>query len=93
MLSLEWARYKINVNAVCPGVALTPMTEMVYAREPGLRAQRLKRTPMGREVLPSEVADLVLFLCSDRASFINGAAVPIDGGFLNSGFMPEPEES
>ena len=92
MLSLEWARYNINVNAVCPGVALTPMTKMVYEREPELRAQRLKRMPLGREVLPEEIADLVLFLCSEKSSYISGVAVPIDGGFLNSGFFQEPEE-
>ena len=91
MLSLEWARYKINVNAVCPGVAKTPMSEMVYKRDPALRAQRLKRMPMGREVLPGEIADLVLFLCSDKSTYINGASILIDGGFLYSGFMPEPE--
>ena len=93
LLSLEWARYDINVNAVCPGVALTPMTEMVYQRDPSLRAQRLKRTPMGREALPKEIADLVVFLCSDESAYINGAAIPVDGGFLNSGFMPEPTET
>ena len=90
-LGLEWARYGINVNAVCPGVAITPMTEMVYSREPGLREQRLKRFPIKREVLPAEVADLVLFLCSDEARYINGVGIPIDGGFLNSGFYQEPE--
>lgn len=93
MLSLEWAEYGINVNAVCPGVALTPMTEMVYKREPYLRPQRLKRMPLGREVLPEEIADLVLFLCSEHASYISGAALPIDGSFLNSGFMKDPEDS
>ena len=93
MLSLEWARHGINVNAVCPGVALTPMTKMVYEREPELRAQRLKRMPLGREVLPEEIADLVLFLCSEQSRYISGVAVPIDGGFLNSGFMPEPDGS
>ena len=85
-LGLEWARYGINVNAVCPGVAITPMTAMVYEREPELREQRLKRFPIKREVLPEEVADLVLFLCSDEARYINGVGIPIDGGFLNSGF-------
>ncbi len=89
MLALEWARHGINVNAVCPGVALTPMTKMVYERDPELRAQRLKRMPLGREVLPEEIADLVVFLCGERASYISGAAIPIDGGFLNSGFLPE----
>ena len=89
-LGLEWARYGINVNAVCPGVAVTPMTEMVYSREPDLREQRLKRFPIKREVLPEEVADLVLFLCSDEARYINGVGIPIDGGFLNSGFYQDP---
>ena len=92
VLSLEWAGYNINVNAVCPGMVLTPMTEMVYKREPAVRAQRLKRMPAGREAYPEEVADLVLFLCSERSTHINGAAIPIDGAFLNSGFMPEKED-
>ena len=91
VLSLEWARYGINVNAVCPGMVLTPMTELVYKREPALRAQRLKRMPAGREAYPEEVADLVLFLCSDSSAHISGAAIPIDGAFLNNGFMLEPD--
>ena len=90
-LGLEWARYDINVNAICPGVALTPMTKMVYEREPELRAQRLKKFPIKREVTPEEVADLALFLCSDEASYISGVGIPIDGGFLNSGFYQDPE--
>ena len=91
VLSLEWAEYDINVNAVCPGMVLTPMTEMVYKREPALRGQRLKRMPSGREAYPEEVADLVLFLCSDKATHISGTAIPIDGAFLNNGFMLENE--
>ncbi len=91
VLSLEWAEYNINVNAVCPGMVLTPMTEMVYKREPTLRAQRLKRMPARREAYPEEVADLVLFLCSDRSTHISGTAIPIDGAFLNNGFMLENE--
>ena len=91
VLSLEWAEYGINVNAVCPGMVLTPMTEMVYKREPTLRAQRLKRMPARREAYPEEVADLVLFLCSDRATHISGTDIPIDGAFLNNGFMLENE--
>ena len=90
-LGLEWAQHGINVNAVCPGVAITPMTEMVYKREPELREQRLKRFPIKREVLPEEVAELVLYLCSDEARYINGVGIPIDGGFLNSGFYQAPE--
>ena len=89
-LGLEWAQYGINVNAVCPGIAETAMTKMVYEREPELREQRLKRFPIKREVLPEEVAELVLFLCSDEARYINGVGIPIDGGFLNSGFYQDP---
>ena len=91
VLSLEWAEYGINVNAVCPGMVLTPMTEMVYTREPTLQAQRLKRMPAGREAYPEEIADLVLFLCSDKSAHISGTAIPIDGAFLNNGFMLERE--
>ena len=91
VLSLEWAEHNINVNAVCPGMVLTPMTEMVYKREPTLRAQRLKRMPARREAYPEEVADLVLFLCGDKSAHISGTAIPVDGAFLNNGFMLEPE--
>ncbi len=91
VLSLEWARYNINVNAICPGVVLTPATKAIYQRDPDLRTSRLNRTPSGREVHPQEVADLVLFLCSDKARQINGIAIPIDGAFLNNGFMLEED--
>ena len=91
VLSLEWSGYGINVNAVCPGMVLSPMTELVYKREPALREQRLKRMPAGREAYPEEVADLVMFLCGDGAAHISGAAIPVDGAFLNNGFMLEVE--
>ncbi len=90
VLSLEWATYNINVNAICPGMVMTGMTERVYKREPELRVERLKRMPAGREAYPQEVADMVLFLCSDKAAHINGTAIPIDGAFLNNAFMLEP---
>ena len=90
MLSIEWAEHDILTNTVCPGVAETAMTTLVYERDPQLRDTRRKRMPIKREVRPDEIADLIVFLCSPRASYINGVAIPIDGGFLNSGFMPEP---
>lgn len=89
VLSLEWAQYNINVNSICPGVVLTPMTDLVYTRQPELREQRLKRVPAGREAYPEEIANLVIFLCGDKAMHISGAAIPVDGGFLNNGFMLE----
>ena len=90
MLSIEWAEHEILTNTVCPGMAETAMTTRVYERDPQLRDTRRKRMPIKREVRPDEIADLIVFLCSPRASYINGVAIPIDGGFLNSGFMPEP---
>ena len=90
MLAVEWARYGINVNAVCPGVAATAMTTLVYSRDPALLATRRKRMPIPREVYPEEIAELVAFLCGTGGNYINGTAIPIDGGFLQSGFMPEP---
>ncbi|MDE0024456.1 MAG: SDR family NAD(P)-dependent oxidoreductase [Spirochaetaceae bacterium] len=90
MLAVEWARYGINVNTVCPGVAATAMTTLVYSRDPALRSSRRKRMPIPREVYPEEIAALVAFLCGPGGDYINGAAIPIDGGFLQSGFMPEP---
>lgn len=89
VLSVEWAEHRINVNAVCPGVAKTPMTDLVYSRDPELQRIRRSRMPIPREVLPEEIADLVVFLCGAGSAYVNGAAIPIDGGFLNSGFMPE----
>ena len=91
MLAVEWARYGINVNTVCPGVAATAMTTTVYARDPALRESRRKRMPIPREVYPEEIAALVVFLCGPGGDYVNGAAIPIDGGFLQSGFMPEPD--
>ncbi len=91
LLSIEWARHNINVNAVCPGITTTPMVRLVNERQPWLQAQRLKRMPMGREASPEEVADLAVFLCGDGSTYINGTAIPVDGAWLNSGFLPEPE--
>ncbi len=75
--ALEFARDNIRVNAVLPGPILTPMT--VRDDDPGA-ADRLAATPLGRAGLPTDVADLVLFLVSDAASFITGAEFVIDGG-------------
>lgn len=91
MLAVEWAQYQININTVCPGVAATPMTKRVYSRDPSLKEMRRKRMPIPREVYPEEIAELVAFLCGNGGNYVNGAAIPIDGGFSQSGFMPEPK--
>lgn len=74
----DHAEEKIRVNAVCPGYIQTPMTKETLAeRGYGI----ILRTPMRREGQPEEIAELVVFLCSDRASYITGAAYAADGGY------------
>lgn len=77
--ALRHARAGIRVNAVCPGVIETPMTDSVAAN-PEIRKIMENMTPMGRMGQPEEIASAVLWLCSDQASFVTGHAMVIDGG-------------
>jgi NAD(P)-dependent dehydrogenase (short-subunit alcohol dehydrogenase family) len=79
-LAIAWAGDCVRVNAVAPGFIVTPMTDAEI--DPAYRARVNERTPMGRWGEPQHIADAVLFLCSDRASFITGAILPVDGGYL-----------
>lgn len=80
--ALENARYRIRVNAVCPGVVETPMGERIFAETPGARERLVARHPQGRLVQTAEVSNAVIWLCSDRASFTTGHALTVDGGFV-----------
>jgi NAD(P)-dependent dehydrogenase (short-subunit alcohol dehydrogenase family) len=75
----EYGRAGIRVNAICPGVIDTAMTKGL---SPELIAGVKQMTPMGRIADASEVADVALFLASDESSFITGAAVLVDGGYI-----------
>ncbi|MDR3441842.1 MAG: glucose 1-dehydrogenase [Legionella sp.] len=84
-MAVEYAPYNIRVNAVAPGIIDTPMTDRAIGAVPDV--MELKRAkgqihPLGRLGLPLEVARTVLFLASDEASFITGAILPVDGGYL-----------
>ncbi len=83
-LAIEWAQRGIRVNAVAPGTIRTEGVRQLSA-EPG-GAEYLETIavahPVGRLGEPSEVANAILFLASDEASFITGAILPVDGGFL-----------
>lgn len=76
---------KIRVNAIAPGFLLTEQNRFLMQKEDGSPTPRgekvLAKTPMGRYGAPEEMAGPVLWLCSDAASFVNGAIIPIDGGF------------
>ncbi|MBI2688791.1 MAG: SDR family oxidoreductase [Acidobacteria bacterium] len=80
-LAVAWAPDGIRVNAVAPGWIATPLTQPLQD-DPVRAAPILERCPMKRWGLPEEVAPPVLFLCSGAASFINGAILPVDGGYL-----------
>ena len=80
-LALDWAKLGIRVNAVAPAFLRTPLTQGLL-EEPGMEQKLLERTPMGRLVEPSEVADAILFLASDASSMITGHTLPVDGGWV-----------
>ncbi len=77
--ALEYARQGIRVNAVCPGYIVTDMT-----REPMQRKgdQIVSRIPFGRLGTPEDIAEMVVWLCSDRAGYVSGAAYNVDGCYV-----------
>lgn len=87
-LALELAPYRINVNAVCPGVVFTPLWEEQaadQARRKGIEEKEvkkdlLKNIPLARLGTPEDVANLVLFLASSRSDYITGQAINLSGG-------------
>jgi len=70
----------VRVNAIAPGSIDTPLFMDVINTTPHSRADYEKRTPMGRIAKSEEVAAAATWLCSDAASYVTGAVVPVDGG-------------
>ena len=78
--ALDYAAQNIRVNAVCPGYIDTPMMGRFTGGTPKGRAKVISEEPIGRMGQPEEIANAVLWLCSDAASFVVGHAMVVDGG-------------
>jgi NAD(P)-dependent dehydrogenase (short-subunit alcohol dehydrogenase family) len=85
--ALENAKRGIRINAVCPGFIETPMADRVF-RVPGVHKYVLSCHPIGRLGKPTEIAEAVVWMCSDRASFMTGQSLVLDGGFLAGSNSP-----
>lgn len=80
--ALENAKAGIRVNAVCPGVIKTPMIDRFTGKNKEVEKQFVDMEPVGRLGQPEEVAEAVMWLCSDAASFVTGISLPVDGGWI-----------
>jgi NAD(P)-dependent dehydrogenase (short-subunit alcohol dehydrogenase family) len=79
-LALEWGPTGIRSNVVSPGLIRTPMSEPFY-RTPGVAERRGAIVPLGRVGAPPDIADVVVFLAGDRAAYVTGQEITVDGGF------------
>ncbi len=80
--ALECAKHGIRINAVCPGVIQTPMIDRLTGKKKEAIEQYTALEPLGRFGQPEEIANAVLWLCSDEASFVTGHGMAVDGGFV-----------
>jgi len=80
--AMQYAAKGIRINAVCPGWIRTPLTEDILVHDPQAEAQMILHQPIGRLGKAEEVAQAVVWLCSDKASLVVGTALAVDGGYL-----------
>jgi len=90
-LANEWGPHGIRSNVVSPGLVVTPMSQPFYDT-PGVTERRKAVVPARRIGMPQDVADAILYLASDRASYINGEEIIVDGGYANMlmNLVPRP---
>ena len=79
--ALEYAPRGVRINAICPGTIETAMVEDMIAKGELDVPEAVANQPIGRLGRPEEIAAAVLWLCSPAASFVLGAALPVDGGY------------
>ncbi len=80
--ALDYGNRGIRVNAVCPGVIQTAMVESLLDTIPEIIDSLNKQSPLGRIGQPPEIAEAIVWLCSDAASFVTGHAMVVDGGYV-----------
>lgn len=78
--AVDWAPHGVRVNAITPGGTDTEMVDAWEAEAPGTKELMIASVPLGRLAEPTEIAEVAAWLLSDRASYVTGAAVPVDGG-------------
>ncbi|MDF3855597.1 SDR family NAD(P)-dependent oxidoreductase [Paracoccus sp. P2] len=90
-LAAEWGPRGLRSNCVSPGLVLTPMSAAFYA-DPEVKARREAMVPLRRIASPQDMADAVLYLASDRAAYVTGQDIVVDGGLSQSlmGLVPRP---
>ncbi|QNL20663.1 SDR family oxidoreductase [Hyphobacterium sp. CCMP332] len=82
-LAMEWGQYNIRVNAILPWYINTALVKSVLEDPKKLKSIE-EKTPLGRVGEPQEVANVIAFLASEKSSYVSGALIPVDGGFLTN---------
>src|SRR5262249_60840100 len=90
-IAFEWGPRGVRSNTVSPGLVRTPLSEAFY-QAPGVLERREQVVPLRRVAAPADIADVVVFLASDRARYVTGQEVVVDGGFAQTlmSHVPRP---
>ncbi len=90
-MAADYGPYGIRVNAIAPGMIVTPINRERFETNTYFREMMLNATPLGRAGAPEDIANGIAFLCSDQASFISGHTLVIDGAWSTTRFRPFPD--
>jgi NAD(P)-dependent dehydrogenase (short-subunit alcohol dehydrogenase family) len=80
--ALDYASRGVRVNALCPGLVNTPLIADMVSENPALHERLVASHPLGRIAEPQEVADAIVWLATEKSSYVTGIALPVDGGYL-----------